>query len=49
MRQQDKNLTLEREGWGGVGGMIMMGWKVEAELSLKNGAWPISKGQSPEH
>lgn len=42
-------------GWGGGGGGVAGGLdgqlhnSAEAELSLKNGAWPISKGQSPEH
>jgi len=59
MRQQDKDLTLEevgvlvgwrsvgRRGAGGLDGQLHN--SAEAELSLKNGAWPISKGQSPEH
>lgn len=32
---------------GGLDGQLRN--VAEAELSLKNGAWPISKGQSPEH
>lgn len=32
---------------GGLDGQLLN--SAEAELSLKNGAWPISKGQSPEH
>lgn len=48
MRQQDMNLTLEGGGVaGGLDGQLHS--SAEAELSLKNGAWPISKGQSPEH
>lgn len=34
-------------GEGGLDGQLHN--SAEAELSLKNGAWPISKGQSPEH
>lgn len=54
MRQQDKDLTLEgvgvTSGWRGEGGLDgQLHNTAEAELSLKNGAWPISKGQSPEH
>ena len=53
MRQQDKDLTLEWGVWrvaGGAGGLDgQLHNSAEAELSLKNGAWPISKGQSPEH
>lgn len=37
------------EGWRGEGGLDgQLHSAAEAELSLKNGAWPISKGQSPE-
>lgn len=47
MRQQDMDLTLE--GGGAAGGLDgQLHSSAEAELSLKNGAWPISKGQSPE-
>lgn len=44
MRQQNRDLTLR-----GVGRRLdgQLGNLAEAELSLKNGAWPISKGQSP--
>jgi len=34
-------------GAGGLDGQLHN--SAGAELSLKNGAWPISKGQSPEH
>lgn len=57
MRQQDKDLTLggvggdvavqARRGEGGLDGQLHS--TAEAEVSLKNGAWPISKGQRPEH
>lgn len=34
--------------WGGAKGVDgQLHNMAEAELSLKNGAWPISKGQSP--
>lgn len=37
-------------GWRAAGGLDgQLRNSAEAELSLKNGAWPISKGQSPEH
>lgn len=39
----------EGEGWWGAEGLDRQLNLVEAELSLKNGAWPISKGQGPEH
>lgn len=41
---------VEGGGWRGAGGLDgQLHSSAEAELSLKNGAWPISKGQSPEH
>lgn len=49
MRQQDEDPTLEVVGWRGEGGLDgQLHSAAEAELSLKNGAWPISKGQRPE-
>lgn len=55
MRRRDKDLTLGKGDDGGDGGRRGSGGldgqprgAAEAELSLKNGAWPISKGQSPE-
>lgn len=41
---------VEGGGWRGARGLDgQLHNSAEAELSLKNGAWPISKGQSPEH
>ena len=41
---------VEGGGWRAAGGLDgQLHNSAEAELSLKNGAWPISKGQSPEH
>lgn len=38
------------QGWRGEGGLDgQLHSAAEAEVSLKNGAWPISKGQRPEH
>lgn len=47
MGQQDKRAGEGRRVAGRLDGQLHE--SAEAELSLKNGAWPISKGQSPEH
>lgn len=45
-----QGLGVEEGGRGVAGGLDgQLRNLAEAELSLKNGAWPISKGQSPEH
>lgn len=52
-RWRDRGVTIGRkvegEAWWEAGGLDgQLHNSAEAELSLKNGAWPISKGQSPE-